>query len=80
MGDAWLATDPPGRIRISWPALVGRIYTLETASDPGQPFSNAAPDVFPRTATSAEESFEEAFPAQAGSPNTRFYRVRMLPN
>ena len=70
----------PGRIRISWPAMAGRIYTLETAADPGQPFSNAAPDVFPRTAASAEEYFEEAFPAQAGSPNTRFYRVRMWAN
>jgi hypothetical protein len=60
--------------RFSWPAVVGRRYAVEISSAPPL---RSGPLVLerPMTATSFEESFEDA---RAGDGEARFYRVRLL--
>ena len=65
------------RCALTWTAVIGHRYVLEYTDSAFVPFQNLAPEVFPRTAPSTTESYEDLFPEPA--PAARFYRLRLAP-
>lgn len=63
---------PNGTLRLTWTAVPGKRYQLESSATLDTPFQRVPG--FPRIATAELEQFDE--PA---SPNARFYRLRLLP-
>jgi hypothetical protein len=68
---------PNNRVRLSWNAVPGRRYEIQSADGfqfVFQPIQNGG---FPRVATATEEHFDDVLPP--GSTRTRFYRLRLVP-
>ncbi len=65
------------RCELSWRAVIGNRYVVEYADSAGEAFQNLDAAVFPRTATSALETYEDFMPDPA--PPARFYRLRQEP-
>jgi len=63
--------------KISWPAVIGKQYQLQIATNAPSGFANLSGTNFPMIATSPTLSFEEDV-TQAAWPS-RFYRVRLAP-
>jgi predicted phosphodiesterase len=67
------------KVRITWPAVVGKKYQLEFADEQIREFVSVPHPSFPRTAVSALETYEEDLPMPSPKPATRLYRLRMVP-
>jgi len=65
------------RCELTWAAVVGNRYVIEYTDSTSEAFQNLAPAVFPRTATSATEAYEDLLPEPP--PTARFYRLRLAP-
>lgn len=61
-----------GKVRFSWPTVVGRSYRLQSALALGQVFQDLQGAGFPRIATNAAEVFEDP----VNGNQVRFYRLR----
>ncbi len=69
----------PQRFRLTWPALVGRSYTLESAGQVEGPFQTLEAPGLPVVTASPLQSYDLDWSGQAPSPNFSFFRVKLLP-
>lgn len=70
-----LSILPAGSPRLRWPAAIGAKYQLEYSDGALTQFQNLSPLLFPRTAISTNEFFDDPLPANA--PASRFYRLKI---
>lgn len=68
----------PRRCVLTWPAVIGQRYVIESVDAASAAFQNLAPEVFPRTANGSEETYEDLLPEPA--PVVRFYRLKLEPD
>ena len=71
-----LAILPEGLPRLRWPAVIGAKYQMERSDSSLTNFQNISSPLFPRTAVSTNEYFDDA-PSVTSS--NRFYRLRIVP-
>lgn len=65
-------TPQPGALRITWTAVPGTTYRVQSAANLQDGFTDQSPSV---TATEATHHFDEPIPAES----TRFFQIRQLP-
>ncbi len=68
----------PSKHRLTWQAVIGRNYQLESAESSAGPFREITDASFPRLAASPEESFEVDLSEADPPPPSRFYRIRLV--
>ena len=71
-----LAILPDGLPRLRWPAVIGAKYQLELSDSSLTNFQNISPPLFPRTAVSTNEYFDDVLSVTSSN---RFYRLRIVP-
>ncbi len=65
-------------VEVSWAAVAGKKYQLEHAENEPAGFSPFTGPEWPRMALSGRETYEDDL-SGAASPDSRFYRVRLVP-
>jgi hypothetical protein len=68
----------PDHLRVTWQAVPGRPYMLQSSTDVAGPFADLLDPFFPHRALSTNESYDVDISAMTSKPGTLFFRVRVL--